>query len=137
MLGEGRYLENERERRDLKKIRLFREQFQISSDSCFPNKIQAIVNKAEAEVLANQVQDLLKKYLQLQEDIQDTRAIEEIPVNGVEEPFVVLTSLRSWLTSAKCSAGEIKALEDQKREDQRQENIKKSQSPTKKVQAPN
>ena len=56
------------------------------------------------------MQDLLKKYLQLQEDIEDTRAIEEILVNGVEQPFEDLTSLRSWLTSAKCRAGEIKAL---------------------------
>ena len=70
------------------------------------------------------MQDLLKKYLQLQENIEDTRAIEEILVNGVEQLFEVLTSLRSWLTSAKCRAGEIKALEDQKREEKRQENIK-------------
>ena len=120
--GRGRDLDDDRdrnaERRDLRKIRLFQEQFEITSDSCYPNKIQAILNKAEVEVLGNQIQDLLKKYLQLQEDIEDTTAIEEILVNGVEQPFEVLTSLRSWLTSAKCGAEEIKALEDQKREDQ-------------------
>ena len=53
------------------------------------NKIGTIVNKGEAEVLATEIQDLMKKYILLQEDLEDTTGIDHIAVTGIEVPFDV------------------------------------------------
>ena len=51
------------ERKEGRITRLFQQQFRMAAASCYMNKIATIVNKEEAEVLATEIQDLLKKYL--------------------------------------------------------------------------
>ena len=41
-------------------------------------------------------------------------------MTGVEAPFDVYTSLRSWLKTVKCRINEIKSLENQKKEHEKQ-----------------
>ena len=48
------------------------------------NKITTIVNKCKAEVLASEIQDLLKKFQTLQEDLDETVVIQQIAIAGQE-----------------------------------------------------
>ena len=92
----------------------------LSWKICYMNKIVTIVNKGEAEVLASEIQDLLKKFQTLQEDLDETAAIQQIAIAETEQPLDVSNFLRAWLKTAKSRVEEIKTLEDKRKEDEKQ-----------------
>ena len=65
--------------------------------------------------LASEIQDLLKMFQTLLEDLDDVAGIKQIAVAGIEEPFEVASSLRGWLATAKARVEEIRILEDKKK----------------------
>ena len=113
---------DERGEMDERKKQTFIRAFDMLGESCQGEGIEAMSDKGEILAVTWEAQELQKKFLKIQDEVQNCEAVLHIRVRGAGVPIDVAYALRSWIRRLKSQEEVAKKKDEANKDKKMQEN---------------